>query len=98
MPLKLSLIHIYPDDKFFGQLSNGHVTQSTWKDGNYIANYSRFGMLLNGEGHQTIQSLYAIASGLSLIHIFGCGKCETRCPYNLPIRDMLKKVAQDFGE
>ncbi len=28
----------------------------------------------------------------------GCGKCETRCPYNLPIRDMLKKVAQDFGE
>ena len=40
----------YPDDKFFGQLSNGHVTQSAWKDGNYIANYSRFGMLLNGEG------------------------------------------------
>ena len=39
----------YPDDKFFGQLSNGHVTQSAWKDGNYIANYSRFGMLLNGE-------------------------------------------------
>ena len=28
----------------------------------------------------------------------GCGKFETRCPYNLPIRDMLKKVAQDFGE
>ena len=28
----------------------------------------------------------------------GCGKCETRCPYNLPIRGMLKKVAQDFGE
>lgn len=23
----------YPDDKFFGQLSNGHVTQSAWKDG-----------------------------------------------------------------
>ena len=40
----------YPDDKFFGQLSNGHVPQSAWKDGNYIANYSRFGMLLNGEG------------------------------------------------
>ena len=40
----------YPGDKFFGQLSNGHVTQSAWKDGNYIANYSRFGMLLNGEG------------------------------------------------
>lgn len=28
----------------------------------------------------------------------GCGKCETRCPYQLPIRQMLKKVAQDFGE
>lgn len=28
----------------------------------------------------------------------GCGKCETRCPYSLPIRRMLKKVAQDFGE
>ena len=38
---------IRDSDKFFGQLSNGHVTQSTWKDGNYIANYSRFGMLLN---------------------------------------------------
>ena len=27
-----------------------------------------------------------------------CGVCESRCPYNLPIRDMLKKVAQSFGE
>ena len=27
-----------------------------------------------------------------------CGVCETRCPYNLPIRDMLKKVAADFGK
>ena len=27
-----------------------------------------------------------------------CGTCENRCPYNLPIRMMLKKVAQDFGE
>lgn len=27
-----------------------------------------------------------------------CGACENRCPYNLPIRSMLKKVAQDFGE
>ena len=26
-----------------------------------------------------------------------CGECEPRCPYNLPIRDMLKKVAADFG-
>ena len=27
----------------------------------------------------------------------GCGACEARCPYNLPIRDMLKKVAERFG-
>ena len=25
-----------------------------------------------------------------------CGLCETRCPYNLPIRDMLEKVARDM--
>ena len=28
----------------------------------------------------------------------GCGACEDRCPYNLPIRDMLKRVAQKFGQ
>lgn len=27
-----------------------------------------------------------------------CGACETRCPYHLPIREMLKKAAQQFGE
>ena len=27
-----------------------------------------------------------------------CGVCETRCPYNLPIREMLKKVKDLFGE
>lgn len=27
-----------------------------------------------------------------------CGVCETRCPYNLPIRQMLKEVAVKFGE
>ena len=26
-----------------------------------------------------------------------CGACEERCPYQLPIRSMLKKVAEDFG-
>ena len=28
----------------------------------------------------------------------GCGVCETRCPYNLPIRQMMKQVAEKFGE
>ena len=28
----------------------------------------------------------------------GCGACEARCPYSLPIRDMLKKVAENFGK
>lgn len=27
-----------------------------------------------------------------------CGVCETRCPYNLPIRQMLKKVEKLFGK
>jgi predicted aldo/keto reductase-like oxidoreductase len=28
----------------------------------------------------------------------GCGACEARCPYNLPIREMLKKAAVKFGK
>lgn len=28
----------------------------------------------------------------------GCGACEPRCPYNLPIRDMLKRAAGVFGK
>ena len=27
----------------------------------------------------------------------GCGACESRCPYELPIREMLRDVAQAFG-
>jgi predicted aldo/keto reductase-like oxidoreductase len=26
-----------------------------------------------------------------------CGACETRCPYNLPIRDMLKRAKDVMG-
>ncbi len=28
----------------------------------------------------------------------GCGVCETRCPYQLPIREMMKTAAIHFGE
>ena len=28
----------------------------------------------------------------------GCGLCETRCPYNLPIREMLRTAAEKFGK
>ena len=28
----------------------------------------------------------------------GCGACEDRCPYNLPIREMLKRVAEQFDK
>lgn len=28
----------------------------------------------------------------------GCGACEERCPYGLPIRKMLKRAAERFGE
>ena len=28
----------------------------------------------------------------------GCGACENRCPYDLPIRKMLKTAAEHFGE
>lgn len=28
----------------------------------------------------------------------GCGVCESRCPYHLPIREMLRGVAARFGE
>ena len=27
----------------------------------------------------------------------GCGACEDRCPYHLPIRDMMKRAAEKFG-
>ncbi len=27
-----------------------------------------------------------------------CGDCETRCPYHLPIRQMMKRAAEEFGE
>ena len=38
------------------------------------------------------------AMGKKASDCIGCGVCETRCPYNLPIREMLKKAQAVFGE
>ena len=37
------------------------------------------------------------AMGTHASDCIGCGACEDRCPYNLPIREMLKTVAAKFG-
>ena len=37
------------------------------------------------------------AMGTHASDCIGCGACEDRCPYNLPIREMLKNVAAKFG-
>ena len=51
----------------------------------------RYGLADWAKGRYAAMSVKASAC-------IGCGDCEGRCPYSLPIRDMLKKVAQDFGE
>lgn len=38
------------------------------------------------------------ASGAPASSCIDCGLCEERCPYHLPIRQMLKKVASVFGK
>ena len=44
------------------------------------------------------RSRYASTVPVKASACIECGACENRCPYNLPIRQMLKKVAADFGE
>jgi predicted aldo/keto reductase-like oxidoreductase len=38
------------------------------------------------------------ASGAPASDCVDCGLCEERCPYNLPIRQMLKHVVSTFGK
>lgn len=38
------------------------------------------------------------ASGAPASSCVDCGLCEERCPYHLPIRQMLKKLVQTFGK
>lgn len=39
-----------------------------------------------------------LGMGKTASDCIGCGVCEERCPYNLPIRQMLKKVKTVFGK
>lgn len=56
------------------------------------------------EGYYSRYNLkdWAVARYEALAHTaaecIGCGLCEERCPYNLPIRQMLKKAATVFGK
>lgn len=38
------------------------------------------------------------AMGATAKDCIECGVCETRCPYELPIREMMRKVKKDMGE
>lgn len=51
---------------------------------------SRYG--LEGWAYQRYATLKHTAS-----ECIGCGVCEDRCPYNLPIREMMKSAAEKFG-
>ena len=52
---------------------------------------SRYGLADWGKGRYATLSVKASAC-------IGCGACESRCPYGLPIRKMLKAAAEKFGE
>jgi len=52
--------------------------------------YARYGM--KEAGAAKYASLQAKASAC-----IECGICETRCPYDLPIRERLKEIAQEMG-
>ena len=54
----------------------------------YLSRYN-----LQGWAHERYATLNVKASAC-----IGCGECEERCPYHLPIREMLKRAAAGFGE
>lgn len=57
----------------------------------FEAYLSRYGLPEYARGRYDTLSVKASAC-------IECGVCETRCPYNLPIRDMLRRCAKSFGE
>ena len=52
---------------------------------------SRYGLAGWAKGRYEAMGKYAS-------DCIGCGACEDRCPYHLPIRQMLKTVAEKFGK
>jgi hypothetical protein len=52
--------------------------------------YERYGM------QQVIPHKYA-ALPAKASDCIECGICETRCPYDIPIRERMKKIARDLG-
>ena len=52
---------------------------------------SRYGLAEWAKGRYAAMPVKASAC-------IGCGACEARCPYGLPIRQMLKAAAEKFGE
>ena len=56
------------------------------------------------EGYYTRYNLHEWASdrynalGKYASDCIGCGVCETRCPYGLPIREMMQRAAKLFGK
>jgi predicted aldo/keto reductase-like oxidoreductase len=56
------------------------------------------------EGYYTRYNLHEWASdrynalGKYASECIGCGVCETRCPYGLPIREKMQKAAKIFGK
>ena len=52
---------------------------------------SRYG--LEGWARERYATLTVKASAC-----IGCGACEDRCPYDLPVRKLLKTAAEHFGE
>ena len=52
---------------------------------------TRYGLGEWAKGRYNAMSKYAS-------DCIGCGACENRCPYNLPIRKMLQRAAEKFGK
>ena len=53
--------------------------------------YSRYGLQEWGKSRY-------LAMEKTASDCIGCGICETRCPYQLPIRQMMKGIAEKFGK